>query len=281
MTTSKSRSTTTKARKSKRANPAQKPEAPTAERRPQIAWIFDRVSTPAEPAEVWDLGLAVQEIKDDMVNLLRGLARESWPGAELSNALMVVAERIGSAISRGCVDWVNATNYTEKVLGMRSAFAEVAELRPEIDRLAVGLRANAPKKNRTASALCMCIQALQAVNPRRIEGKMGHDGSGTPAGDSEGSNGRRTAAAKKRTRRSPTPATVLKEARERHAVKILVKRPGITSRQLGQELDCNASTVTRLKAWTKRGVNDHPKPPRGFRPKGDTDESGPDIDAID
>lgn len=110
------------------------------------------------------------------------------------------------------------------------------------------------------------------------DGPAGEPAEATTGDDRTGTRQKRP---KKRTRRSKRPAEVLKEARERHAAKILAQRPGITSRELGQELDCDASTVTRLKAWANRGVNDHPKPPKGFGVKRDADEGGSDIDAID
>jgi hypothetical protein len=50
------------------------------------------------------------------------------------------------------------------------------------------------------------------------------------------------------------PLELLKEARERQAVKELAKNPNITCRELGKILDCHETTIIRLKAWKKRGV---------------------------
>ncbi len=136
----------------------------------------------------------------------------------------------------------------------------------------------------TAAEIVAALRRLSACmakvagNGGQAETAEGWTPEGAAGDDRTGTRQKRP---KKRTRRSKRPAEVLKEARERHAAKILAQRPGITSRELGQELDCDASTVTRLQAWAKRGVNDHPKPPTGFRVKRDRDEGGPDIDAID
>ena len=61
--------------------------------------------------------------------------------------------------------------------------------------------------------------------------------------------------------RKKTPPQLLKETRERQAVKELARNPEITARELGTTLGCDASTVVRLKAWKNRGVL-HRDPPR-------------------
>jgi hypothetical protein len=61
-------------------------------------------------------------------------------------------------------------------------------------------------------------------------------------------------------RRRKTPPQLLRETRERQAAKELAKSPDITSRELGKILECDASTVVRLRVWKNRGVL-HRDPP--------------------
>jgi hypothetical protein len=67
-------------------------------------------------------------------------------------------------------------------------------------------------------------------------------------------NGGKGEKPKSKKKRRKAPTGLLKEARERQAVKELVKNPNITCRELGKILGCHETTVIRLKAWKERGV---------------------------
>jgi hypothetical protein len=82
---------------------------------------------------------------------------------------------------------------------------------------------------------------------------------------------------KKKRSRTKTPAQVLKDARERYAVKYLATTQKPTVRGLAGVLECSPATASRLKAWKRRGVTDHETPARGFKRSGD--DEGPDMEA--
>ncbi len=63
-----------------------------------------------------------------------------------------------------------------------------------------------------------------------------------------------------RAQRRKTPPQLLKETRERQAVKELAKNPNITAKALGANLGCDKSTIVRLKAWQNKGVLSSPAP---------------------
>ena len=64
----------------------------------------------------------------------------------------------------------------------------------------------------------------------------------------------------KRKGKQKTPPQLLKETRERHIVKELVKNPNATAERLGEILGCDKSTITRLKAWKHKRVLAHSPP---------------------
>ncbi len=74
---------------------------------------------------------------------------------------------------------------------------------------------------------------------------------------------------KQKKTRKKTPPQFLKETRERQAAKELANNPEITAEELGKILDCNKSTVVRLKAWQNKGVLANPLPPNGFKKQDD------------
>lgn len=76
-----------------------------------------------------------------------------------------------------------------------------------------------------------------------------------------------------RKKRKKTPPQLLKEARERQAVKELAKNPDITSEQLGKILGCHKSTAVRLKAWQKKNVLNNPLPKGFIKRTGDENDS--------
>jgi len=81
--------------------------------------------------------------------------------------------------------------------------------------------------------------------------------------------------------RKKTPTQLLKESRERQAVQELAHNPDITSRELGKKLGCDASTVTRLKAWKNKHVLNYESPSKGFIKQSQQNDRRPDIEAID
>lgn len=79
-------------------------------------------------------------------------------------------------------------------------------------------------------------------------------------------------------KRRKAPPQILKESRERQAAQELAKNPNITAEELGKILDCDKSTIVRLKAWKNKDVLKS-KIPNGFiRQTKDDDGS---IEAID
>jgi len=76
--------------------------------------------------------------------------------------------------------------------------------------------------------------------------------------------GRKDRQPRNKTRRKrKAPPELLKEARERKAVKELASNPNMTCIELAKILECDKSTVVRLKAWKNKGVLDY-KPPKGI-----------------
>lgn len=84
----------------------------------------------------------------------------------------------------------------------------------------------------------------------------------------------------KKTRKK-TPPQLLKESRERQAAQELAHNPDLTSRELGKILGCDASTVTRLKAWKNKPVLNYESPSKGFIKQSQQNDIRPDIEAID
>jgi hypothetical protein len=83
---------------------------------------------------------------------------------------------------------------------------------------------------------------------------------------------------KQKKTRKKTPPQLLKETRERHAAQELTKNPNITAEKLGKKLECDKSTIVRLKAWQNRGILAYSPPPNGFKKQ--DDEGGTDTEAI-
>ena len=83
---------------------------------------------------------------------------------------------------------------------------------------------------------------------------------------------------KQKKTRKKTPPQLLKETRERQAVKELAKNDKITAEELGKILGCNKSTVVRLRAWKNKGVLANPPPPNGFKKQ--DNESKTDVEAV-
>ncbi|MDI6450522.1 hypothetical protein [Anaerobaca lacustris] len=85
----------------------------------------------------------------------------------------------------------------------------------------------------------------------------------------------------KRRARKKTPPQLLRETRERHAVKALTQDPEITSRELGKKLGCDASTIVRLKAWKSRGLLHRDSPRAQYEdvpPESDADPCAQDLE---
>jgi hypothetical protein len=83
---------------------------------------------------------------------------------------------------------------------------------------------------------------------------------------------------KQKKRRKKTPPQLLKETRERHAAQELTKNPNITAEKLGKMLECDKSTIVRLKAWQNRRTLAYSPPPNGFKKQ--DDEGRTDTEAI-
>jgi hypothetical protein len=83
---------------------------------------------------------------------------------------------------------------------------------------------------------------------------------------------------KQKKTRKKTPPQLLKETRERHAAQELTKNPNITAEKLGKKLECDKSTIVRLKAWQNRGILAYSPPPNGFKKQ--DDEGRTDTEAI-
>lgn len=83
---------------------------------------------------------------------------------------------------------------------------------------------------------------------------------------------------KRKKARKKTPRQFLKEARERQAAQELAKDPNLTAKKLGEILECDKSTVVRLKAWKKKNVLNNPLP-KGFI-KRTEDENYSTVEAI-
>lgn len=88
--------------------------------------------------------------------------------------------------------------------------------------------------------------------------------------------GKATATSKARKRKKP-PESIMKEARERLAAKMIAENPEITCMELAKILRCNKSTVSRMKAWQRRGVLS-PQLRKGLLVRHDDDYS---VDGID
>jgi hypothetical protein len=86
------------------------------------------------------------------------------------------------------------------------------------------------------------------------EAELQTGGSDKADGRATGQDGRGDKTGKSKRGRRKIPPQLLKETRERQGAEILAKNPGMTCRELAKKLECDGSTVTRLKAWKNRGV---------------------------
>ena len=84
--------------------------------------------------------------------------------------------------------------------------------------------------------------------------------------------------AKRKRPRRKTPPQLLKETRERQAVRELAKNDKITAEELGKILGCNKSTVVRLKAWQSKGILAYSPPQNGFKKQ--DNEGKTDVEAV-
>jgi len=82
---------------------------------------------------------------------------------------------------------------------------------------------------------------------------------------------------KRPRRREKTPPQLLHETRERNAARLLAQNAGLSCSQLAEKLECNKSTIVRLKAWKQRGVLQGERR-RGMRTRGRDGETYTDVE---
>ena len=115
------------------------------------------------------------------------------------------------------------------------------------------------------------VRAYETENPLKDESAGTAVQQPKPVSDKAGNTKRKKA-------RKKTPRQFLKEARERQAAQELAKDPNLTAKKLGEILECDKSTVVRMKAWQKKNVLNNPLP-KGFI-KRTKDENYSTVEAI-